>query len=110
MQQKAPEKKPPRPARQLTPEFRAGAIRLVLEEGRSQALVAGNLGLPKSVLCRRVKAARTDAGKGHPGVVTSTGRDCLSRLRKEVKLLRMESEILNKAADFIATPRRPPGL
>lgn len=102
MQPKASEKKSRRPSRQFTPEFRAGAVRLVLEEGRSQALVARNLGLPKSVLCRWVKEARADAGKGPSGVVTSTERDELSRLRKEVKLLRMEREILKKAAAFFA--------
>ncbi|MSQ02998.1 MAG: hypothetical protein EXR71_14105 [Myxococcales bacterium] len=97
MQQKSPKKKSPRPARQFTPEFRVGAVRPVLEEGRSQALVAKNLGLPKSVPCRWVKEARADAGKGPPGVVTSTEREDLSRLHKEVKLLRTEPEILKSS-------------
>ncbi len=52
MQQKAPEKKTPGAPRQFTPEFRAGAVRLVMEEGRSQDLVAKDLGVAKSVIAR----------------------------------------------------------
>lgn len=102
MQPKAPEKKTPRPPRQFTPEFRAGAVRLVMEEGRSQALVAKDLGIAKSVIARWVKEARTEAGQGPPGAVTSSERDELARLRKENKVLRMEREILKKAAAFFA--------
>ncbi len=102
MQQKAPEKKTPRTPRQFTPEFRAAAVRLVVEEGRSQALVGKDLGVAKSVIARWVKDARTASGQGPPGAVTQTERDELSRLRKEVKVLRMEREILKKAAAFFA--------
>ena len=102
MQQKAPEKKSPRAPRQFTPEFRAGAVRLVMEEGRSQTLVGKDLGLAKSVVARWVKEARGAAGQGPPGAVTNTEREELSRLRKENKVLRMEREILKKAAAFFA--------
>ncbi|MSQ04131.1 MAG: hypothetical protein EXR71_19950 [Myxococcales bacterium] len=90
MQQKTSEKKSPPTHRQLTPEFRTGAVRLVLEEGQSQSLVAKNLGLSQSVVARWVKEARAPSGQGPEGAVTHTERDELSRLRKENKLLRME--------------------
>ncbi len=90
MQPKAPEKKTPHPPCQFTPELRAGAVRLVREEGRSQALVAKDLGIAKSVIARWVKEARTEVGQGPAGAVTSGVRDQLARLRKENKVLRME--------------------
>ena len=74
----------------------------MMEEGRSQALVAKDLGIAKSVIARWVKEARTEARQKPPGAVTSSERDELARLRKENKVLRMEREILKKAAAFFA--------
>jgi transposase len=49
-----------------------------------------------------VKRAETDAGKGPPNLLTTAERDELSELRKRVKRLEMEREILKKAAAFFA--------
>jgi transposase len=49
-----------------------------------------------------VNQAEVDDGKGLPGTLTSTEKEELSRLRKEVKVLRMEREILKRAATFFA--------
>jgi transposase len=43
-----------------------------------------------------------DAGKGPPGALTTTEREELSRLRREVKRLQMERDILKAAATFFA--------
>ena len=91
-----------RARRQYTPEFKAGAVRLVLEEGRSSASVARDLDLTRSALDGWVRQTRADAGQGPVGALTSSEKDELSSLRREVRQLRMEREILKKAAAFFA--------
>jgi transposase-like protein len=49
-----------------------------------------------------VLQARTDAGDGPAGALTSDERAELRRLRQEVKTLQLEREILKKAAAFFA--------
>jgi transposase-like protein len=49
-----------------------------------------------------VKQAEIDAGHGPAGAPTTAERDELTRLRRENKQLRMEREILKKAAAFFA--------
>jgi len=95
-------KKPGRQRRQFTDEFKAGAVRLVLEEGRSAMAVARDLDLSASALAEWVKRAKADSGRGPVGVVTSSERDELARLRREVRQLKMERDILKKAAAFFA--------
>jgi len=87
--------------RSFTDEFKAGAVRLVLDEGRPVAQVARDLGLWESVLGRWVERARADRSHGKTGLTTAE-REELARLRKENRELRMEREILKKAAAFFA--------
>lgn len=97
------EEKPTRKTpREFTPEFRAGAVRLVLEEGRLKAQVARDLGIAGSVISRWVKQAKIDAGKGPLGALTTAEREELAKLRKENRELRMERELLKKWAAFFA--------
>lgn len=93
-------KKKQKPGRKRhPPEFRAGAVALVINEGRTVASVAEDLGLSVSVLHGWVKQARAEAsGKS----LSSTERAELARLQKEVKQLKMERDILKKAAAFFA--------
>lgn len=88
--------------RTFGPEFRAEAVRLVLEEGLSQARVVKDLNISQSSLSRWVKQARIDAGQGAPEELTTTERSELARLRREVRILKKEREILKKAAAFFA--------
>lgn len=88
--------------RQHTDEFRAGAVRLVLEEGRSVAEVARDLDVHRSLLNTWVRLARIDAGKGPPGELKSSEREELAQLRKKVKVLEMERALLKKATAFFA--------
>jgi len=91
-----------RPRRSFTDEFKAGAVRLVIEEGKTIAQVARDLDLTESSLRNWVEQARADRGNGKPGVLTTEEREELRRLRKENRELRMEREILKKAAAFFA--------
>jgi transposase len=90
-----------RTRRQFTEEFRAGAVRLVLDEGRTIGGVARELDLTASSLARWVSQARADRTKGKTGLTTAE-REELARLRKENRELRMDREILKKAAAFFA--------
>jgi transposase len=91
-----------RARRSYTDEFRAGAVRLVLDEGKSITQVAKDLDLTASALRTWVERARADRGTGKPGALTTEERAELSRLRKEVRELRLERDILKKAAVFFA--------
>src|SRR3954469_3929602 len=82
-----------RPRRQFTDEFKASAVRLVLDEGKSVGAVARDLDLTETALREWVKRARADRTKGRTGL-TTTEREELARLRKENRQLRLEREIL----------------
>jgi transposase len=82
------------------PEFRAEAVRLVRSSGKSQAEIARDLGISHNSLRLWIKQARVDEGSA-PGLTTDE-REELRRLRREVRVLREEREILKKAAAFFA--------
>jgi transposase len=84
--------------RTFTPEFKAQAVKLVTEGGKSLAEVARDLDLGESML-RSWKADlahhgdRAFPGKGNPPALEEE----LRRLRAENKRLTMERDILKKA-------------
>ncbi len=90
-----------RDRRSFTDEFKAGAVRLVLEEGKTVAQVARDLDLTASALSGWVRQARADRSKGRTGLTTAE-REELAELRKENRSLRMERDFLKKAAAFFA--------
>ena len=96
------QKKQKRQRRAFTDEFKAGAVRLVLEEGKSLARVSKDLDLTPSSLGKWVEQARADRGKSSRGTLTTEEKEELSRLRKENRELRMERELLKKWAAFFA--------
>jgi transposase len=95
------ERTPRRPRRQFDEEFKAQAVRLVLEDGKSVSAVARDLDLTESALRLWVERQRADRTGGRTGL-TTVEREELSRLRKEVRELRTERDILKKAAAFFA--------
>lgn len=88
--------------RQHTAEFRAGAIRLVTEEKRPVAEVARDLDVHPSLLHGWVRQSKIDAGKGPAGALSTSERAEFAQLKKENRTLRMERELLKKAAAFFA--------
>lgn len=82
-----------RPRRQFDDDFKAQAVRLVLDEGKSLAGTARDLDLTESALRQWVERARADRTQGRTGLTTSE-REELARLRKENRELRTEREIL----------------
>ena len=81
-------------------EFRRRAISLVREEGRPIGQVARELGIAESGLRRWID--RYDVDTGAKEGVTSAERDELVKLRREVRTLRAERELLSRAAAFFA--------
>jgi transposase len=86
------EKKQRRKRRSFTSEFKAEAVRLVQEEGKTVGQVARDLDLTETALRSWVERAKADRGEGKPGALTTSEREELARLRKENRQLQMERD------------------
>src|ERR1700687_415048 len=100
------DKQPKRTRRSFSEEFKAEAVRLVLEEGKTVGAAARDLDLTESSLRKWVEQTRVDRGKGKPGALTTAEREELARLRKENRILQEEREILKKWSWAMAHPHR----
>jgi transposase len=83
------------------PEFRTEAIRLIRSSGKSLAQIGRELQVTTETLRQWSKQAEIDDGQRHDGLTTEETEE-VRRLRREVKTLREEREILIKAATFFA--------
>jgi transposase len=83
-----------------TPEFRRQMIELV-RSGRSPESLAKEFEPTAQAIRNWVAQAERDAGRRDDGVTTAE-RDEISRLRREVKQLKLERDILSKAAAWFA--------
>ena len=75
-------KRQKRSRRSFTDEFKAGAIRRVLDEGKTVMQVARELDLTASALRQWVERARANRSKGKTGLTTEERAE-LALLRKE---------------------------
>jgi transposase-like protein len=89
--------------RRYTPEFRAKAVKLVLEHGVSQEGAAKCLEMPRGTLGSWTAAAKGIKGVTAPGMVggADTGTE-IDRLRKSLAKVRLEREILAHATAYFA--------
>ena len=88
--------------RTFTQEFKQEAVKLIKEPNQSIAKVAENLGVSASAVRGWVNQDEAGEGIGSLGILSNLERQELSALKKEVKQLRMERDILKKAAAFFA--------
>ena len=91
-----------RARRKFTAEYKAEVVRLVRDSGKSLGQVSRELGLTESAVRHWVSQSAIDAGAGGTGALTTAERAELVALRREARTLRMEREILKKAAAFFA--------
>ena len=83
-------------------EFKADAVKLARSSQLPMSRVARDLGVHETVLRTWVRQADVDEGGGPATAMTTEEKAELARLRREVKVLREEREILKKAAAFFA--------
>jgi transposase-like protein len=74
----------------------------VRDSGKSIGAIARDLDLGETVLRRWMRQAEIDAGRGPASALTTDERTELAGLRREVRTLRMERDILKKATAFFA--------
>ncbi len=96
-----PRTRPPYPE-----QFRREAVELAKKRGRPVKEIAADLGVTEQSLRSWVKQADVDPGRAHG--LSSEEKEELRRLRREVRVLREEREILVKAAAFFATENALP--
>src|SRR5690349_16583072 len=91
-----PRTRPPYP-----PEFRAEAVELIRSGAKTMRALSRDLGVSDQTLRNWIKQADVDAGRRHDGLTTSE-REELRHLRSEVSTLRLERDLLKKAAVYFA--------
>ena len=85
-----------------TEEFKKEAVNLVLEHGYSSYQAAQRLGINSKNIDRWIKKAMK---KSEKKTKNTKDQEEIIRLRKENDRLRMEKEILKKAAAFFANEK-----
>jgi transposase len=96
----------PRP-KKYPDELRERSVRLVFESGRPIAHVARDLGIHSESLRKWVRQAEADAGE-RADLLTSSERERLKALERELRELRKANEILKAASVFFAKELDPP--
>jgi transposase len=89
-----------RTRRSFSKEYKAEVVQLVRMGGKTVGAICRELDLTETAVRRWVSQAEIDAGAGPVGALTTEERQELADLRKRVKTLEMEREILKKATAF----------
>jgi transposase len=88
-----------RKRRNYTEDFKRDAVALVTEQGYKSSEAARSLGIGANLIRRWKREFEEEASGARLG---ADEREELKRLRKEVRMLRMEKEILKKASAYFA--------
>ena len=91
-----------RKRRSFSKQYKAEVVELIRKSGKSIGAVARELDLSETAVRRWAQQAEIDSGRGPAGALTTAEREELAQLRKRVKTLEMEREILKKATAFFA--------
>jgi len=98
------EKRTQRVRRSFTPEFKADVVRMHQVEGRSIPAIARDLDLTETAVRSWVRQAEIDAGTRDG--LTNEERAELAHLRREVRVLREDRDLLKRATAFFAKETR----
>ena len=88
--------------RKYTPEFKAEAVGLVVSSGRPAAEIARELGVNEGTLTNWVNMAKK-RGDIKEKPLTADERAELKELREELRRVKMERDLLKKAAAWFAS-------
>lgn len=89
--------------RTFSKEFKIKACELVIKDGIKHAIVADKMGINKIMLYRWIDEYETYGAEAFVGRGNLRSEDAeLKKLRKENERLKMENEILKKAAAYFA--------
>jgi transposase len=91
-----------RKRRSFSTAYKTEVVDLVRASGKSIGAVAKDLGLTETAVRAWVRQAEIDGGAGPTGALTTAERDELTELRRRVRTLEMEREVLKKATAFFA--------
>jgi transposase len=91
-----------RERRSFSGEYKAEVAELCRTSGKSIGVIAKEMDLTETCVREWLRQAEVNAGRGSSGALTTAEREELSKLRRENRTLRMEREILRKAAAFFA--------
>lgn len=91
--------------KRFTEEFKGEAIKLVTEQGYSQLEAGRSLGVNGKNISRWLKESKQKKYRPHIKLKQDTEEE-LNRLRKENHRLKLEREILKKAAAFFVNESR----
>jgi transposase len=86
--------------RKFTDEFKQETVSLIRSSGKSIAQVCRDLGLAENTVQRWVAQAAIDDGQRDG--LTTTEREELSRLRREIRIVSEERDVLAKAIAFFS--------
>jgi transposase len=97
-----------RELRKYSPELKAEAVKMVVEQGLTQKEAGRRLSIPKGNIGNWVSTAKATVAKSSPGEQSmgELAREN-ARLRKELAEARMEREILKKATAYFAKESLP---
>jgi len=92
--------------RKFEPEFKADAVRLVREQGRTVADVARSLGIHVNTLHTWVRELPSEGAGKLRRVHRNAESEAVRRLERDLKRVTEERDILKKAVAFFANHRR----
>ena len=92
--------------RTFTPEFKRDAVALVTREGKSASEVARNLGIARSLLQRWIEQHRDQDRDGNPRKARAVETEELRQLRKQLRDVTEERDILKKALAYFADDQK----
>lgn len=89
-----------RKRKRYSASFKAGAVNLVKQQGRSVPQAATELGISQTALRRWIEA--DDVEDGTKEGLTAAEKSEIRELKRELQIVKMERDILKKATAFFA--------